>query len=334
MSGILDWLAGRRDVVPTDGARLLSSIAEKQAAFANNAGGAKSVWDNLSIQRLLDSLMVPGYGQGMDSAAADIGRGVRAMDMSRSVMADGGPRTQMQSMFPDAAARNMGRATDIALAGTFIGPTAKTWNSDTAKIAQTMEKAGATDKEIWSATGNWRGPDGKWRQEISDKTAGFRANFDSLGATKANNYMPVELPLGGAYSHPNLYYSYPGLLSKERMTVQKQPDWMPDNVASGSYKSGDIQIRAKTEPTANSLVLHELQHAIQGKEGFASGGSESMMNSALYKDQGTPFDLYRRLAGEAEARATQARINLTDEERRLMFPADSYDVPIGKLIFK
>jgi hypothetical protein len=46
------------------------------------------------------------------------------------------------------------------------------------------------------------------------------------------------------------------------------------------------------------------------------------------------FDLYRRLAGEAEARAVQKRRNLTNEERKAIFPLESYDVPIKDLIFR
>ena len=44
--------------------------------------------------------------------------------------------------------------------------------------------------------------------------------------------------------------------------------------------------------------------------------------------------MYRRLAGEAEARATQKRKNLTDEQRRAEFPERSYDVPINELIIR
>jgi hypothetical protein len=36
-----------------------------------------------------------------------------------------------------------------------------------------MEKKGATPQEIWKETGTVRGPDGLWRQEISDKEAKF-----------------------------------------------------------------------------------------------------------------------------------------------------------------
>jgi hypothetical protein len=47
-----------------------------------------------------------------------------------------------------------------------------------------------------------------------------------------------------------------------------------------------------------------------------------------------PYEAYRRLAGEAEARATQARMNMTPAERRATFPFDSYDVPVNQLIIR
>lgn len=47
-----------------------------------------------------------------------------------------------------------------------------------------------------------------------------------------------------------------------------------------------------------------------------------------------PYDAYRRLAGEAEARATQARMNMDMAQRRATFPLDSYDVPVNQLIIR
>lgn len=44
------------------------------------------------------------------------------------------------------------------------------------------------------------------------------------------------------------------------------------------------------------------------------------------------FDLYQRLAGEAESRAVQARMGMTPAERRATFP--TYDVPIKELIIR
>jgi hypothetical protein len=46
------------------------------------------------------------------------------------------------------------------------------------------------------------------------------------------------------------------------------------------------------------------------------------------------IETYRRLAGEAEARATQNRIMMTEEQRRAKFPLESYDVPLEELIIR
>ena len=48
----------------------------------------------------------------------------------------------------------------------------------------------------------------------------------------------------------------------------------------------------------------------------------------------TPFGQYQRLAGEAEARATQTRMNMTPQERLSTFPYQSYDVPVNQLIVR
>ena len=50
--------------------------------------------------------------------------------------------------------------------------------------------------------------------------------------------------------------------------------------------------------------------------------------------QRDPVEQYKRLAGEAEARATQARRGMTMEQRRAKFPYESYDVPIEELIIR
>jgi hypothetical protein len=45
-----------------------------------------------------------------------------------------------------------------------------------------------------------------------------------------------------------------------------------------------------------------------------------------------PREQYKRLAGEAEARAVQARLGMTKEQRRQTYPFKSYDVPVNELI--
>jgi len=233
--------------------------------------------------------------------------------------------------------------------GMFIGKNAKTWDSIAAAKAIQLEKAGVDARAIWQQTGTWKAPDGMWRQEIPDASAGFRMDFNSVVPSKSNAYMPVrDLPIGGAFNHPELYAAYPDILRTGRMEVAKSPDWMPASSNSGSQRGNQFTVRNKTEEGARSTVLHELQHAVQQREGFAPGGGESQFYAEILKDVKTKHPLassadianiasteafrrYRALMGEAEARATEARANLTAAERRNVLPEKSYDLPLQLL---
>jgi len=119
-----------------------------------------------------------------------------------------------------------------------------------------------------------------------------------------------------------------------------------DRVNAEESKLGDYRITH--EASALSVLLHEIQHGIQTVEGFATGGSPT---DAKVKEEGrqmvrrdlaegrisedtNPADLlpmayhnaYRRLAGEVEARNTQARQSMTDDERRATPPSKTADV--------
>ena len=233
--------------------------------------------------------------------------------------------------------------------GMFIGKNARTWDARAAAKAVELEKAGVDAKAIWQQTGTWKAPDGMWRQEIPDASAGFRMDFNSAAPSKSNAYSPMkDIPIGGAFNHPNLYPAYPDILRTGRMDVAKSPDWMPDSSNSGNLRGNQVTVRDKTEAGARSTVLHELQHAVQQREGFALGGAQSQFYSEallrlVAENPRTPpsrlikaaedeaFARYRALMGEAEARATQARANLTATERRNVFPEASYDLPLQLL---
>lgn len=241
-----------------------------------------------------------------------------------------------QGNYGEAALNAIGLLPFIpSMAGVFVGKGAKTWNQTLNDLAQQMEKQGAAPEQIWEKTGNFRGPEGNWRQEISDAAAKFRANFDASLASKANNYKSgIEGPIGGMYEHADLYKAYPELLRTDRMTVTKLPDWMPSSAESGMHSrtfggKGATEIKGKSEPAALSSTTHELQHAIQYLEGLPAGGAESMFGLGE-----EAFRKYRLLAGEAEARAAAARRTMTNEQRRAVFPLSSYDVPINQLIYK
>lgn len=274
-----------------------------------------------------------------------------------------------------------------ALGGIFIGKGAKTWDALAAQKAKMLADMGTDPRTIWQQTGTWKGPDGKWRQEISDKTAQY--DPESLADLKALddfNYLKHTQPLGGTVEHPQLYKAYPDI-------GDIPVHFMPTKDLKGadgsySYKHNRLTL-ADTPKDQKSIALHETQHAIQGREGFARGGSPEGMILALekiaeqkrqqaqemfrlssandpldplrlvkpgarkkglelekearaldqkamnaYHSEQAKFDLYQRLAGEAEARAVQSRMNMTPAQRRATFPEESYDVPLNELIIR
>lgn len=138
----------------------------------------------------------------------------------------------------------------------FAGERAKTADLEALSRAKKMADEGKDRTEIWTSTGWFRGVDGKWRFEIDDSGARLDPAFESGDVA----------PLTDAMRHPGgLFHAYPEL---DRVSVSF-------DAAMG--RDADFNTRTKeltVAPGNMSAVLHEAQHAVQGSEGFASGGNE------------------------------------------------------------
>jgi hypothetical protein len=268
----------------------------------------------------------------------------------------------------------------------------------------------ARNGSIWHETGWFKGADGEWRFEIpGDDRAGV---FGLSPERQANSTQQIGefskeiigkenrgLRYPDAIQHPELFDAYPWLVDRSTAVHPLEGG------ARGSLdrSSGIMRLDEKLDPwEARSVGLHELQHAIQGEEGFARGGSPSsftqqadaklardamslrrefdalpsgMDRSAKenairenYKSLGiedwlpskeswdiahdrignpdealnrviklynldksvtvaSPHDVYRRVAGEVEARNVQARKDMTDYERKITPPWKTEDIP-------
>jgi hypothetical protein len=223
-------------------------------------------------------------------------------------------------------------------AGIVIGPASRTWNKAMADKFLELEKKGLNSAELWKVTGTFRSPEGALKQELPDNLMKLRTTFDASLPSKANEYKGgIEGPIGGMVEHSDLFKAYPDLLTNTRYTVTKQPGWLPESAETAQYSKTfggkeKISTNTKTEEEALNKLVHELQHAIQSREkGWQGGGLETQ-----FKD--TPsmsaFEQYRRLAGEAEARAVAARRTMTPEQRANTLPTASYDVPLEELIYR
>lgn len=229
----------------------------------------------------------------------------------------------------------------------FIGEKAKAWNKPAAELAKQLENQGLSQKEIWQQTGTARGADGKWRQEISD--------VEALLTNKQKN---IDGKLHESLQHPSLYENYPALqyYDTEIQSEIALPEHLKKALIGkgrGSFTEKDF-VTDEPKITAQAFsnedkgaLLHEIQHAVQSREGFARGGSpeaeflsrgnitgdvlspEAQLiyeNKGVSKDQAA-MEAYRRLAGEAEARLTADRALLTPEQRLQYFPFEERSFP-------
>jgi hypothetical protein len=301
----------------------------------------------------------------------------------------------------------------------FAGITAKTADKAALSQAEKLAASGADPRAIWKETGWMKGGDGKWRFEIDDSAAKNHftppdvtklkdmnngewitpddfmrkyPNTDAALQMRINNTMRAEHlssespTLSMTFPHAKLLEAYPDMYRTRTVMSNRTP------VGEGGYSADHdaVILGPNKGSNADSVLLHELQHAVQRREGMSQGGTpddmllilddlaakkkaeaRALFDLSSRNDPLAPGDIvkpgarrrgleaerkaqelaglssrigefgdgyahraYQSLAGEAEARAVQSRMKLTPQQRRELFPLDSYDVPIGGLIYR
>ncbi|HGA2734303.1 TPA: PLxRFG domain-containing protein [Pseudomonas aeruginosa] len=216
----------------------------------------------------------------------------------------------------------------------FAGRNAVGANLHALSTAQQRIAIGENAEAVRRDTGWHRSADGKWRFEISDhqasiavagETAGAIINMAHLNAINDERSRPT---VGDVLNHPQLFAAYPDL---QRIPVAVMPEGITALARLRRFATGNqVEVQANMPRTeVASAILHELQHAIQIREGFAMGGSARAFVSNFDK---TGAATYRRLAGEVEARNTQARLKMTPRLRRDIAPDESADIPASQVL--
>jgi hypothetical protein len=205
--------------------------------------------------------------------------------MSRSI---GGFLADLPSLIdPQMAA---GGAATVAPA-IFAGMMAKTADLNKLKQAEKLAELGHSADDIRDMTGWFKGVDDKWRFEIPDQPS------------QMTRGVGTNARVGDVLSHEELYRAYPELRDTKAygLGAREEGMYLPPEAPSGeAVFVGDNN--------AHSTLLHELQHAVQSREGFSAGANLKSKPSA--KDVAN----YKRSAGEVEARNVQARMGLTPEQ--------------------
>ena len=357
------------------------------------------------------------------------------------------PNNPYREEAKEAVLKNVAQAMTDPMMGTFAGETAlanlvKAKAPQAEKLAadfaeaKRLHAAGVPDREIHAQTGWTKGfPDKQWRFEIPDNEARFI--HDEVMPSNTETTLSKVLTNSPAVDAYKL-----GELPVTTFRTQFRPDSPMD--PGGFYSGRHISVNYEHPSQGKSTTLHELQHAVQEREGFAKGGSPSdtslvtrpkdfktvasniiwndptastlatpilrqrniimerlaesgntraidtfdkHYNNALgtsnalwsrgqaefdlkniltpseqskffnavdkYRSEASPLidiidserrtynkmpsdpqEAYRRLAGEAEARLTANRMNLTAKERGQRYPVSEFDVPVEQQIVR
>lgn len=153
----------------------------------------------------------------------------------------------------------------------YAGRDARNADLEALHEAERYEMQGVGAETIRQKTGWFRGADGKWRWEIDD--SGMKLRTD---AADISNYTT----LGELVDAPALFATYPNM---------KDMDVTFHNLERGQlggynrrFDSIELSRDLKNRPEAllNSLI-HEVQHAIQQREGFKPGANLKYWNRKL-----------------------------------------------------
>ena len=277
------------------------------------------------------------------------------------------------------------------------------------KVAEEMQKRGADKYKIWQDTGWMQEPHtGDWKFEISDHEVELDLPHTRKGTPVKHELSEkmqgrAAIPIEEAMPHPELQQAYSDL------PMLRDDQYFPLEGARGRYYGSNDTLQISGDlpkDEATSTGLHELQHAVQKREGFATGGNPSEMALEKAKalkrwnaysdawqiktelEKGRPiteimddlreldmmpedaalnlsaeysaeqlgrlkdraydellqygdstldpsgYEAYKKLAGEVESRNVQARMKMTPEERRIIPPWETQDVPYEQQIVR
>lgn len=199
----------------------------------------------------------------------------------------------------------------------------RTFRMDNLSVAKDMEKNKKKAKAIKAATGWERGADGKWRYEMPDVVLRDPKEWVNKKTLTLSDI--VEKPNDLFKEYPELFDAYPELKDMKILKGRAKSGGVFYNNAI-TLNLGDIREAIKYDLDThyklanNSLkktLVHEIQHYIQEKEGFAQGG-----NSEMIVDKNA-LDAIAKLRAEKDAVAKEFYAMSPDEQQRRKYEINS-----------
>jgi hypothetical protein len=192
----------------------------------------------------------------------------------------------------------------------FAGESAEDADRTSLTRAKELSQSGADTEAIRQETGWFKGRDGKWRFEIDDSE--FSVNKAVLDDIRRDNGLAVSL--GRLISNPALFKAYPQLenikVNADVLNGENGSVWASWN----GTPNISIKNTLDADETSKTLI-HEIQHVLQGIEGFTSGSNVSAWERKLKRQQ---IWKWEPDAMEAADRLIQRAEKVSPEVRKLM----------------
>jgi len=235
--------------------------------------------------------------------------------------------------------------------GSFAGVRSATADVVKLQEAQNMKANAVHPDDVWKHTGWFQGADNRWKYEIPDQKATLNPKaFDMTIETSPEGYLAGSdkwtmktnprdffgdkkpIRLNEVFEHPELFKAYPDLA---KIKIEPMP---PGTGYLGLYSpsTNTISLNSAHPDQMKSVLLHEIQHAVQLREGFGFAEPPQMFRPSDHPNMNAEelkvvndkaFSKYQRYAGEVESRNVQARMHFGELRRQLNPPVTTEDVP-------
>ena len=291
--------------------QLIGEILSPTGAFLAPVKTLKKVFAPLKkgVTDFFDKMPPPDGGLALETAGAT--KPVDELDQTKKLLdKEKAVTTNIPSFIP----------ADEIINAPKINPTMAGMNTATgkkqAKLFEELEaKGNTTPEELFQETGVYRGQDGKLRYEIDDRNAKFVKNFkpevgesyslskvlkfDNLYKEYFENVKVTSPDVSGISvfsalrNVPVNFIDDANKKFKGEYTVSYSPTVgfdlsrkVDDSITINLHTFKDILDPVKKRESIISTLLHEVQHAVQRREGFRTGGSAfgELIKSPNYND--------------------------------------------------
>jgi hypothetical protein len=200
------------------------------------------------------------------------------------------------------------------LAGNQVGPNERGFYEAPAGYEKAVQRGEAGESvsagsQVHKDTGWFLGPDRRWRMEIDDSNAQYDLDFSEVGKD-------VSLTMEEVLDHPALFDLYPDL--RQVRVIRQAPllDIFRNFQGSFNPDTNTINISPHAKDPEGTL-MHEIQHWVQDKESFSSGGNPStalkrIPPKKLMKLSNKVIKYYRKEAEKLKIKAEAFKVAAKD----------------------